>query len=385
MEAFSSEDVPEPRHPATPKSPVKKKEPAKEPDTELEVSEETPGEGQADETAPEEGKPTEEPKLGPDGKPLAEKQKKSPWQFVEKLKKDNLGLQKRIVELESAAPKPGELPPEAKEKFTVLEARNKELEDEIRFVNYSKSKEFVDTYEKPYHDAWATALADIKELSVANEDGSTRQASVQDLLALSNMPLGQARATAKAWFGDSADDVMAHRRVLRDLSDKQTKALEDSKKFGSERDQQRRAEMEAKQKAHAEETGKVWHAINAEATEKYEFLRPVEGQTERNELLEKANKFVDDTFKQHIGQAKTQEERNQILRAHAAVRNRAIGFSVLKHENKTLRAELESLRKSLEEFQGSEPTVGEPRQHENGERSGGTLEDAIRDMGRLAS
>lgn len=382
MERFSSPDVAEPRHPASPKSPPKKEatKPAEE-----EPGDETAAETEEQPQMGDETKPAEEPKLGADGKPIAEKPgKTSPWKLVESYKQTNARLQKEIADLRLAA-KPGELPPEAKEKFTALETRNKELEDEIRYANFSKSKEFSDTYQKPYEEAWTSAISDLKELSITNEDGTSRQASVQDLLALSNMPLGQARATAKAWFGDSADDVMAHRRTLRELSDKQTKALEDSRKNGSERDQQRRAEMEAKHKAHAEETSKVWHGINEEAVQKYEFLRPVEGETERNERLEQAVKFVDDTFKRNIGQAKTQEERDQILKSHAAVRNRAIGFSVLKHENTSLKSKVAELEKALAEFQGSEPTGGEPRHTENGEPGGDTLEGAINRMARLAS
>jgi hypothetical protein len=380
MERFADPAVAEPKHPATPKSPPKPAKP---------VEEEEPGvepEAELEEQPPTEEQPKTEPKLGPDGKPVAEEKpgKTSPWKLVESYKKSNAQLQKEIAVLRLAT-KLGELPKEAQEKFTALETRNKELEDEIRHVNYSKSKEFQEQYQKPYEEAWTNAISDLKELVITNDDGTSRQASVQDLLALANMPLGQARATAKAWFGDSADDVMAHRRTLRELSDKQTKALEDSKKFGTEREQQRTAEMQAKHKAFAEETAKSWAAINTEAVEKYDFLRPVEGETERNEKLDKAVKFVDDTLKKNIGQAKTQEERETILRAHAALRNRAIGFSVLKHENKSLKSKVEELEKALAEFQGSEPTNGEPRSPQNGELGGDTLEGAINRMARLAS
>lgn len=380
MKAFASPDVDEPRPPG-----ATKPKPKVEPKKKAETDETEPGETNEEETAQgEEGKPSES-KTVEEEKPAESKAAKtSPWKVADHFKKKSAALELRVAELEAAA-KPGELPKEAQEKFTSLETRNKELEEEIRFVNYSKSKDYIEQYQKPYEEAWRSAIEDLKELSVANEDGTNRVATAQDMMALANMPLGQARATAKAWFGDSADDIMAHRRTLRELSDKQTKALDDAKKNGSEREQQRQAEMQAKHKARSEETSKLWGAINAEAQEKYEYLRPVEGQTERNERLEKAVKFVDETFSKNIGQAKTQEERDQILRAHAALRNRAIGFSVLKHENKTLKAELAELKKSLEQFQGSEPTAGDRRDGSGDESSGGTLDDAVRDLGRLAT
>jgi hypothetical protein len=384
MDRFAETDQPEPKPPGAPKTPPKTAKPVDKESltTEGEEVELEGREGQP--KVGEDGKPVEE-KLGPDGKPLVEKPgKTSPWKLVESYKKSNAELQREIAELRTSI-KPGELPKEAQEKFTALETRNKALEDEIRHVNYSKSKEFQEQYQKPYEEAWSNAIADLKELVITNDDGTSRQASVQDLLALSNMPLGQARATAKAWFGDSADDVMSHRRTLRELSDKQTKALEDSKKFGSEREQQRTAERDAHMKARSEETAKIWGAINTEAVEKYEFLRPVEGQPERNEKLEKAIKFVEETFALNVNQAKTQEERDQIIRRHAALRNRAIGFSVLKHENTALRSELDALKEELKQFQGSEPTGGEPRGRQNGEAQADTLDGAVAGMTRYVT
>lgn len=371
MERFSDPDQEEPKPPGEQKAIAKpatkadaKVTEVEEPEAKVDEESKLGEEPKADETKPADGKPG----------------KTSPWKLVESYKKTNTQLQKEIADLRQSI-KPGELPKEHQDRFAAIEARNKELEDEIRHVNYSKSKEFADQYQKPYEEAWVNAISDLKELVITNDDGSSRAATAQDLIALANMPLGQARATAKAWFGDSADDVMSHRRTIRDLSEKQTKALEASKTQGSERDQQRTAEMQAQQKARAEETAKVWSQYNSEAVEKYDYLRPVEGETERNEKLEKAQKFVDDTLKANINSAKTQEERDQIIRAHSALRNRAIGFSTLKHENVSLKAKVAELEKAIAEFQASEPTNGGPKSQPNGEFDGGDEMGAA--MGRL--
>jgi len=87
----------------------------------------------------------------------------------------------------------------------------------------------------------------------------------------------------------------------------------------------------------------------------------------------------------NVNQAKTQEERDHIIKRHAALRNRAIGFSVLKHENASLRAELASLKKELEQFQGSEPSGAEPRGRQNGEPSIDTLDGVMAGLAKLAS
>jgi hypothetical protein len=141
--------------------------------------------------------------------------------------------------------------------------------------------------------------------------------------------------------------------------------------------------MQAKQKARSEETAKVWSQVNAEALEKYEYLRPVDGETERNEKLEKATAFVDATLKKNLGQAKTVEERDAIIKAHAALRNRAVGFSVLKHENVGLKAKVAELEKAIAEFQASEPTKGGPKSQQNGEHGGG--DEMAASMARMAN
>lgn len=366
---FADPDEDEPRPPGAEKAPPKPAKVAK-------PAEDAPGE----EDQPEgEEKPAETPEG--EAKPAPEEKpgKTSPWKLVESYKKQNAALQAEIAEFRTSM-KPGELPKEHQEKFAAIEARNKELEDEIRHVNYSKSKEFVELYQQPYEDAWASAISDLKELTIANDDGTSRAATAHDLIALANMPLGEARRTAKLWFGDSADDVMSHRRTIVELSAKQTKALDESKTKGGEREQQRTAEQQAKQKARSEENAKVWKAVNDAAVAKYEYLRPVEGETERNEKLEKAQTFVDETMKRSVSQAKTAEERDQILRNHAAVRNRAIGFSVFKHENVSLKAKLAELEKALAEFQGSEPTAGGLQNQPGGEGGGDEMGAAMNRM-----
>jgi hypothetical protein len=367
MARFADPETDEPTAPGAPKPAPKPAKPAVAEDPEAQLEDKTGEEG--DEVKPgDEGKPA----AGDEGKPPADGKpgKTSPWKLVESYKQHNARLQQELADIRLAQ-KPGELPKEHQERFASIEARNKELEDEIRHVNFSKSKEFAEKFQQPYEEAWLNAISDLKELTITNDDGSSRVANAQDLIALSNMPLGQARATAKQWFGDSADDVMAHRRTIRDLSDKQNKALEESKKGGGEREQQRTAEMQAKQKARSEETAKVWTAVNKEAQDKYEYLRPVEGETERNEKLEKATAFIDDTLKKNLNQAKTVEERDAIIKAHAAMRNRAIGFSVLKHENKSLKAKVAELETAIAAFQDSEPGDGQRRPSDGGAPAGG--------------
>ncbi len=314
-----------------------------------------PEQEQEQQTPESEQKPGDEPK-GLDSKGG----KVSPWKLVNHYKTDNAKLHAEIAQLRAATTKPGELPKEATERFTALEARNKALEDEIRHVNYSKSQEFIDKYQTPYEQAWGKAISELRELTVADQDGNARSATVQDLVALANMPLGAALTTAKAWFGDAATEILAHRRTLRELSDKQAGALEEAKKTAGTRETEMREQQNRQMSVMREETAKLWNQFNDEAVKQYEFLRPVEGQPERNAKLEQASKFVDETLALNPGASKTPEQRAEAIKRHTAVRNRAIGYSVIKHENTTLKSQVAELQKALEAYKGSEPTAGQP-------------------------
>ena len=94
-------------------------------------------------------------------------------------------------------------------------------------------------------------------------------------------------------------------------------------------------------------------------------------------------KFVDETLKKNLNSAKTVEERDAIIKAHAALRNRAVGFSVLKHENVSLKAKVAELEKAIAEFQASEPTGGGPKSETNGEHGGG--DEMANAFGRMSN
>ena len=301
----------------------------------------------------------EQPKPGEKPQPDKEKGARiKPWDLVDRYKGEASAAKRELAEIK-AKTNGHEVPKEAMDKISTLESRNKELEEEIRFTKYEKSNEYQEQFHKPYLEAWQKAVAEFGELTVTDENGRVRQGNASDLLTLAQMPLGQARKHANELFGDAADDIMAHRRVVRELAEKQHKALDDARKNGGEREKQAALEHETRNRATSERMAKDWHNINSEAQAKYDWLRPADGQEERNAALEKAEKFVDESFGLNLAQAKTETERQDIMRRHSALRNRAIGFSVLKHENTSLKAELAELKKSLEEFQGSEPTAGE--------------------------
>ncbi len=337
------------------------------------LEEPKPGE---DETPPE-TPPTEAPKPG-------EKPKASPWKLVEQYKTKLAQLEREAAELRT---NPASHPhfKEVTAKAEAIAKRNEELENHIRYVDYSKSKEFTEQYQKPYEEAWAKAVGELKELTVETEDGMSRAATAQDMVALCNMPLKQARESAKAWFGDCADDVIAHRRQIRDLSEKQTKALENAKTMAGEREKQWSAEHQKADQQLQEEIGGIWKASNDEALAKFDFLKPQEGEPERNEKLDKAIKFVDEAFAASARDPRlTPQQRAEVVKKHAALRNRAIAYSPLLHENKKLRAQLEESKKALAAYQQSEPGKGNGTSNHEELPSGDLMGTALRSMDKYA-
>ncbi len=90
--------------------------------------------------------------------------KPNPWTLVNSYKSRNNILEKEVAELRSKSAEP---PKELTERLSAIEKRNQELENHIRFVDYSKSQEFVDKYQKPYEDAWARAITGLKGLKIS--------------------------------------------------------------------------------------------------------------------------------------------------------------------------------------------------------------------------
>ena len=291
-----------------------------------------------------------QPLLDDKGKPI-DKTKVSPWKLLDQFKGRLTAAEKENIELKERLAKVPDIT-----KLEAIDKRNKELEEEIRYQNYAKSKEFEEKYAKPYEEAWAKAVSDLGELEVLAEDGSVaRKATASDLISLARMPLGEARKLANQMFGDSASDVMMHRKHIRDLSDAQQKALEDARKNGTERE----TKMAESSKAAQAEAAALWERFNTEDTSKYEFLKPKEGDDEFNSKLDKAMQLVNGAFSQNpTDPSLTPEQRAKAVRARVAIKNRAIAYSPLKLENARLKKQLAERDEKLKQFEASEPTGG---------------------------
>lgn len=304
-------------------------------------------------------KPTEKPAQKPAEKPQDKKpdEKKQGDEFkgaaqLRKAYEDSKAEIARLNKLLEEKSKPVEDPEKLtlKQQYEELQKRHQETDGELRFVRYEKSQEYRDKYEKPMHKALADAEGEISELMLTDGEGSERKATIQDFAALVDMPLQKAITQAKAWFGDAATEVLAHRRKVVDLSKSAKEAIEDYKKRGSELEKQKTAETE---KQHAQ-IASTWENLNKQLrTNKADLFGPAEGDDEGNSLLEKWTNFTDLALNPR-SELPT-EKRIQFL---ALVRNKAAAFDREVHRSKQKDSKIAALEKELQEFKASVPGNG---------------------------
>lgn len=272
--------------------------------------------------------------------------KKAAEEYEPKIQK----LEARVKELESSNP---EEVTALQSRLEAAEKRRDELENEIHFVDYSKSKDYQEKFAKPYSQAWAKALHEITQLTRFMPDGSTRKATEADILALANSPLDEIDKKAEEWFPNSAARVIRHVEKIRDLADAQAEALEKARTEGAERAKT----SQITQKAQAEKTVKMLEdAHSAIATKWPKMFGKIEDDAEGNALLEKGEAMYQRAFRPNEQEhPPTAEEAVQL---HAMVRAKVRNHDRLALWLKKANAQIKELQKALDEYEKSEPGGG---------------------------
>lgn len=259
------------------------------------------------------------------------------------------------------------------ERLQKAEARRDELESEMRHVNFTQSEEYKNKFEQPYHEAWERAVADLKELTVETDEGN-RAATVEDLVQLSNMPLGEARKAASAMFGMAADDVMAHRRTILDLSKKQNAALEESRKASAERSKT----QEVAQREQTEKLTKVWNTETEAYAKRFpKWFKPVDGDAEGNALLEKGFSEVDRYFLETLAP-------DEKIKMHVKIRAKAANHDRMALRLQRAAGRIKKLQEDLAEYEGAEPPAGKVRRGVSvPKKAGNVFEEAASEIEAL--
>ena len=293
----------------------------------------------------------------------AKKGKANPWKLVDEYKAKASTLEQQLSEAKKAVVDPKEKE-EITGKLTEAQKRLAELEEEIKYVNYSKSSEFSEKYQKPYEESWKKAMAELGELTVADEEsGSERPIAPNDILALVNLPLKEARARAVELYGDFADDVMSHRKEIRNLFDAQGKALDQARKAGLERDETRSKQMQEMRSQTTRQISEMWSKFNQEAVADKKFgkyFQPVEGDEEGNKRLARGYEIADQAFaRSPLDPNLTPEQRAEVVRHHSALRHRAAAFGRTAYQLDQANSKIASLEKELAKYKSTQPGSGE--------------------------
>jgi len=317
---------------------------------------ETPEPGE--ETPPAETPATETPPADPNAKPAeAKKGKVNPWKLVDEHKAARAKAETEIAELRKLVPNVEDRKKEI-ELVKQIHDRNKQLEDEIRYVRYEQSTEFKEKYDAPYTNAWKKAMTDLEGVMVNDGEDGSRAVTPNDMLTLVNLPVAQAQHVASEAFGDLAGFVMAKREKIRELNDARMEALETAKTKGAERDQQRSQQIRQWNEQTSGFIKENWDTVNKATLEgpHGEYFKPREGDADWNQRLAKGYELADRAFVDNIKDPKlTREQRESIIKRHAAMRMRCAGWGPLKHENGKLKANLAALEKELAQYKGTTP------------------------------
>lgn len=257
-------------------------------------------------------------------------------------------------------------------KVAELEAKYNEVETRLKFTDYTRSSEYKDKFEKPLESAWREAIADISGATIELEDGTERQASVQDIQALLQMPALQAAKRANELFGAGAHAVLQHRASILSLSRARESAIKEYQEKGVERER----EMSSKASQQME---RVYGVFN-ETIKQYEtgdaglYGRPED--PEAQQYWDKGDRLIALAVKrQGLDERLPEEEQSAVLtRAQATVAARARAFGPLLHKLHKLEAEVESLRGKQGKLLKSEPGQGSDRNADASEAEVGLIE-----------
>ncbi len=148
----------------------------------------------------------------------------------EMTKKERDDLASKVAELERARSEGTkkeieEATKALKAEMDSIRKNAEELDTEVRYLNYTRSGEYKQKYEAPLREAWQTALGDIEGIRVTDADGTERDASHEDIMAILNVPVAKAAIIAQEMFGAAAPEIMAHRRRILELTQARDKSI----------------------------------------------------------------------------------------------------------------------------------------------------------------
>lgn len=347
--------APEPPAPAAPAAPVAAAPEAAKPpvDDLFNLDKFTP---KKEEPAPAQAKPEAPAK----SEPASLKQFREQYEMTKKERDD---LASKVAELERARSEGTkkeieEATKALKAEMDSIRKNAEELDTEVRYLNYTRSGEYKQKYEAPLREAWQTALGDIEGIRVTDADGTERDASHEDIMAILNVPVAKAAIIAQEMFGAAAPEIMAHRRRILELTQARDKSIAEWKEKGSQREVEQKKQLESRQSRSRE----LFDSQFTEFEKSHNQLFGREdGDEEGNKLLDESDRLIKIALKgEGIDADMGYDDKVDLItkaQAQVALRARAYGRERLRVIR--LQQKVAELEKKVGKVRSSEPGQGE--------------------------
>jgi len=338
-----------PTPPAKPSEPVKPAEVAK-------PAEKPAGEApKPGDKPPETPAPNEEFK-SPSGAPAF-----SPKWYREHMKANNdrrEAAEAKVKELETRL-STAQPAPEVDALTQTLASKDKtiqELHEKLGSLSFTESPEFKTKYVEPFNRAYSFATSRLKNVQVANADGTVRPATAQDFTRVyqtASNNVGEAAKLATEIFGDSANWVMSRVDELQRMQYEHDTAREGERAAWETQNK----EKAAKQSQMTEYRLKAANQIHQDMLKRQPEIYGEDPQDpEGTELLKKGYQTADAYFV-HRGTLTPQQE----IVAMMKVRNDAAALPLALHRLNKKNDEIANLQATIAELRGSEPGAEEPK------------------------
>jgi hypothetical protein len=304
--------------------------------------------------------PAKAPEPAPKNEPASLKQFREQYEMTKKERDD---FAAKVAELERA--KSEGTRKEVEEATKALKAEMdsirknaEELDTEVRYLNYTRSSEYKQKYEAPLREAWQTALGDIDGIRVTEADGTERDASHQDIMALLNVPVAKAAIIAQEMFGAAAPEIMAHRRRLIELTQARDKSIAEWKEKGAQREIESKKQMETRQSRSRELFDSQF--ADYEKTHAQLFGKE-DGDEDGNKLLDESDRLIRIALKGEGVDADMgyDDKVDLITKAQAQVALRARAYGRERLRVIRLQQKVAELEKKVGKVRSSEPGQGE--------------------------
>jgi hypothetical protein len=231
-------------------------------------------------------------------------------------------------------------------RLTAIEKERDAALADLRAARQEASPDFIEKYDKPFNRTANSTKTKIEQLQVVNpEDQTSRPATWADFTTLYGLPVGKAIEQANSMFGATAPFVINKLEQLRDLDDARANALQEEKAQFKERT----AKDIAEQAKRRQGVGNLWKETNQRLSQSEAYkVDPTDAE------LSEAAKHAETVFDASVNVTDEDSMKQKVLK-DAHIKQKTIGYSVRGIIINRQKAEIETLKKQIEDLKGTAP------------------------------